>query len=78
MRSAIVARRTRQIFAAVDLALVVRGRSFDSEARERAFNVLTDEEATYWLLDYLDALPEASFPLDAVPVPLIPVNPNLN
>jgi hypothetical protein len=73
-----VARRTRQIFAAVDLALVVSGRSFDSEARERAFNVLIGEEAKYWLLDYLDALPEASFPLDSAPVPLIPGNPQLN
>ncbi len=73
-----VAHRARQIVAAVDLALVVGGRSFDWGARERAFNVLTGEEAAAWLLDYLDALPEAGFPLDAVPVPLIPVNPNLN
>jgi hypothetical protein len=76
--SVAAARRARQVVAAVDMALVVSGRSFDRGARERALDVLMGEEAATWLLDYLDALPEASFPMDAAPVSLIPVNPNLN
>lgn len=73
-----VEHRARQIAAAVDMALVVSGRSFDRGARERAFGVLTGDDATAWLLDYLDALPEASFPLGTVSAPLIPINPQFN
>ncbi len=77
--SVTVQHRARQIVAAVDLALTVCGQSFDREARKRALNLLAGGEADEWLFDYLDALPEAGCPLDAVPVPLIHVHPtNLN
>ena len=70
---------SRKLRAAIDVYVVASGSRY---TREQVFEVLTDpddpEMPIGMLGRLLQGLPPAQFPLEQLPVPMIPVNPRQN
>lgn len=68
---------SRKLRAAIDVCVITHGCS-----REWAFSVLTDTDDPDMppgaVARLLERFPPATFPLDQLPIPMIPVNPRQN